>query len=40
MERGNLQVTIPMHARDLNPVVLRSILRQAHLSIAELNEAI
>jgi predicted RNA binding protein YcfA (HicA-like mRNA interferase family) len=39
MERGNLQVTIPIHARDLNPVVLRSILRQAHLSIEDLNKA-
>ena len=39
MEKGNLQVTVPMHARDLNPVVLRSILRQAHLTIEDLNEA-
>jgi predicted RNA binding protein YcfA (HicA-like mRNA interferase family) len=39
MEKGNLQVTVPMHTGDLNPVVLRSILRQAHLTIEDLNEA-
>jgi predicted RNA binding protein YcfA (HicA-like mRNA interferase family) len=36
MKRGNRLVTIPMHARDLNPSVLISILRQAGISVQEL----
>ncbi len=35
MKRGNLLVTIPIHSGDLNPGTLRSILRQAKLSIDE-----
>ncbi len=38
LRRGNLQVTVPMHTGDLSPGVLRSILRQAHLSVEELKE--
>ncbi len=32
LKRGNLSVTIPVHPGDLSPNVLRSILRQAHIS--------
>ena len=32
LRRGNLSVTVPMHPGDLPPFVLRSILRQAHLT--------
>jgi len=35
MKRGNLLVTIPVHTKDLNTGTLRSILRQARLSIEE-----
>lgn len=35
MKRGNLLVTIPVHSGDLNMGTLRSILRQAKLSIDE-----
>ncbi|MFZ5921986.1 MAG: type II toxin-antitoxin system HicA family toxin [Chloroflexota bacterium] len=35
-KRGNLLVTVPNHPGDLNPQVLRSILRQAQLSSEEL----
>jgi len=35
MKRGNLLVTIPVHSKDLNMGTLRSILRQAKLSIEE-----
>lgn len=38
MKRGNLLVTIPIHSGDLNPGTLRSILRQARLSIDEFLE--
>jgi predicted RNA binding protein YcfA (HicA-like mRNA interferase family) len=34
--RGNLLVTVPSHAGDLNPLVLKSILRQAQMSVEEL----
>jgi predicted RNA binding protein YcfA (HicA-like mRNA interferase family) len=37
-KKGNLLVTIPMHAGDLNPATLRSILRQAKLTTEELLE--
>jgi len=37
-KRGNLLVTVPMHAGDLNPITLRSILRQAKMSVEELVE--
>jgi len=40
LKRGNLLVTVPMHAGDLNPFVLKSILRQAHLSVEELKESL
>ena len=40
MEKGSWQVTVPMHTRDLNPVVLRSILRQAHMTIDDLKRVI
>ncbi len=36
MKNGNLLVTIPMHSRDLNPLTLKSILRQARLTLGEL----
>lgn len=32
MKRGNLSVTVPIHPGDLPPNVLRSILRQAHMT--------
>jgi predicted RNA binding protein YcfA (HicA-like mRNA interferase family) len=35
MKRGNLLVTIPIHSGDLNMGTLKSILRQARLSIDE-----
>jgi len=35
-KRGNLLVTVPGHPGDLNPQVLKSILRQAQMSIEEL----
>jgi len=38
LKKGNLLVTVPVHSRDLNPETLRSILRQARLSAAELKE--
>jgi predicted RNA binding protein YcfA (HicA-like mRNA interferase family) len=34
-KRGNLLVTIPNHPGDLNPLVLRSILRQAQMTVEE-----
>jgi len=34
-KRGNLLVTVPNHAGDLNPNVLKSILRQAQMSTDE-----
>jgi predicted RNA binding protein YcfA (HicA-like mRNA interferase family) len=38
LKRGNLLVTFPIHPRDLNPHVLRSILRQAQLTVDEFLE--
>ena len=35
-KRGNLLVTVPSHPGDLNPQVLKSILRQAQMSAEEL----
>ncbi len=35
MKRGNLLVTLPIHSGDLNIGTLKSILRQAKLSIEE-----
>jgi predicted RNA binding protein YcfA (HicA-like mRNA interferase family) len=35
LKRGNLAVTVPMHAGDLSQPVLRSILRQAQLTDEE-----
>jgi predicted RNA binding protein YcfA (HicA-like mRNA interferase family) len=35
-KRGNLLVTVPSHPGDLNPQVLKSILRQAQMSMEEL----
>ncbi len=35
-KKGNLLVTIPMHAGDLNRATLHSILRQAKMTIEEL----
>lgn len=40
LRRANLSVTVPMHPGDLAPGTLRSILRQAHLSIVELSKAL
>ena len=34
-KRGNLLVTVPNHPGDLNPHVLKSILRQAQMSAGE-----
>jgi predicted RNA binding protein YcfA (HicA-like mRNA interferase family) len=36
LKRGNLLVTVPTHPGDLNPQVVRSILRQARPSAEEL----
>ena len=38
MKKGNLLVTIPMHNKDLSPETLKSILRQAKLSVDEFIE--
>jgi len=35
-KRGNLLVTVPNHPGDLNPQVLRSIIRQAQMTPEEL----
>jgi len=35
LKKGNLLVTVPMHAGDLNPGTLRSIIRQARLTVDE-----
>ena len=35
-KRGNLLVTVPNHPGDLNPQVLRSVLRQAQMTTEEL----
>ncbi len=40
LKRGNLHVTVPMHAGELSPGVVRSILRQARLSIEDLRRRI
>jgi predicted RNA binding protein YcfA (HicA-like mRNA interferase family) len=37
-KRGNLLVTVPNHPGDLNPQVLKSILRQAQMSDDEFQE--
>ena len=38
LKRGNLLVTVPVHPGDLNPTVLRSILRQAQMTLEEFLE--
>lgn len=35
LKKGNLLVTIPMHKKDLKQETLKSILRQARISIEE-----
>ena len=35
LKRGNLLVTIPVHSGDLNPSTLRSIIRQAGMTVDE-----
>lgn len=35
LKKGNLLVTVPNHPRDLNPSILRSIIRQARLTREE-----
>ncbi len=40
LRNGNLLVTVPMHPGDLSLYVLRSILRQARLSVAEFKAAL
>jgi predicted RNA binding protein YcfA (HicA-like mRNA interferase family) len=35
LKRGNLLITIPIHPGDLNSHVLRSILRQAQMTVDE-----
>ncbi len=37
LKRGNLLVTIPFHKRDLKTETLKSILRQAKLTVEELS---
>lgn len=37
-KKGNLLVTVPFHTKDLRQETLKSILRQAQLSIEELTE--
>ena len=36
LKKGNLLVTVPMHNKDLKPETLKSILRQAKISLEEL----
>jgi predicted RNA binding protein YcfA (HicA-like mRNA interferase family) len=36
LKKGNLLVTVPMHNKDLKPETLKSILRQARISIEEI----
>ncbi|MBI3738770.1 MAG: type II toxin-antitoxin system HicA family toxin [Chloroflexi bacterium] len=38
LKRGNLLVTVPNHPGDLNPQVLRSILRQSQMTPEEFME--
>jgi len=38
LKKGNLLVTIPMHNKDLKPETLKSILRQARISIEEIKK--
>lgn len=40
MKKGNLLVTVPFHHRDLNSTTLKSILRQAKITIDELIEVL
>jgi predicted RNA binding protein YcfA (HicA-like mRNA interferase family) len=40
LKRGNLLVTVPIHSADLSPPLLRSILRQARMSVEELRAAL
>ncbi len=35
LKRGNLLVTVPNHSGDLNPQVLKSIIRQAQMTLEE-----
>ena len=35
-DKPNLRVTVPQHSGDVPPVILRSILKQADLSLEEL----
>lgn len=35
LKRGNLLVTIPVHSGDLHPGTLRSIIRQAGMTVEE-----
>lgn len=35
LKKGNLLVTVPMHSGDLKPGTLRSIIRQARMSVPE-----
>jgi len=39
-KKGNLSVTVPFHSKDLRHETLRSILRQAKLSVDELIDLI
>lgn len=40
LKKGNLLATVPVHAGDLNPETLKSILRQAKVALDELLDAI
>jgi predicted RNA binding protein YcfA (HicA-like mRNA interferase family) len=38
LKKGNLLVTVPIHGGDLRPETLRSILRQAKMTVQELHK--
>ena len=40
LKKGNLLVTVPIHGGDLNPGTLRSIIRQARMTVDEFLELI
>ncbi len=40
LKRGNLLVSVPMYVGDLAPGTLRSILRQARLTVEDLKHAL
>lgn len=38
LKRSNLLVTVPLHAGDIKPGTLRSIIRQARMTVQEFKE--